>query len=52
MLREIVSKEPEDGEGRVRLTKADTNEHRGDAFTKELESHKFASAPELIRMSK
>ena len=52
MLSEIFSKEPEDNEGRVRLVKADTNEHRGDAFTKELESHKFARALELIRMSR
>ena len=52
MLNEIFSKEPEDNQGRVRLIKADTNDHRGDAFTKELESHKFARALELIRMSR
>ena len=49
-LREVFTAEPQEGEGRVRVMKAETDEHRGDAFTKELESHKFANALQLIRM--
>ena len=49
-LHEVFTAEPQEGEGRVRVMKAETDEHRGDAFTKELESHKFANALQLIRM--
>jgi hypothetical protein len=52
MLHEIFEKEPVEGEGRIRLVKAETSEHRGDAFTKELESHKFEHALDLIRMTR
>jgi hypothetical protein len=52
MLHEIFEKEPVEGKGRIRLVKAETSEHRGDAFTKELESHKFQHALDLIRMTR
>ena len=50
MLHEIFHDDPEQGEGRIDLIKANTDEHRGDAFTKELDPNKFQAAIEMIRM--
>jgi hypothetical protein len=50
MLHEVFHQEPEEGEGRIGLKKASTDEHRGDAFTKELDPHKFHAAIDMIRM--
>ena len=43
-----LNEEPEDGE--VRIVKASTEEHRGDMFTKELDTAKFLNALNMIRM--
>ncbi|MCP4901810.1 MAG: hypothetical protein GY906_33010, partial [bacterium] len=52
MLHEIFHDEPEEGEGRIGLMNADTDEHRGDAFTKELDPQKFHAAIDMIRMKR
>ena len=51
-LHEIFENKPAENEGSITLVKAETSVHRGDAFTKELEPHKFQDALALIRMSK
>ena len=51
-MHEIFENKPAENEGSITLVKAETSVHRGDAFTKELEPHKFQDALALIRMSK
>ena len=49
-ISEVVSQEATDEEGDIRIVKADTAEHRGDCFTKELSPQKFATATSLLRV--
>ena len=46
----MISEEPPEGEGRIRLVKACTADHLGDAFTKELDPRAFRDAMVAIGM--
>ena len=41
---------PRDDEGLIVLCKAETNEHKGDMFTKYMDRHKFESCMQRIGM--
>ena len=50
-LHEAVNDErDEEGEGKIKLMKAATIEHKGDMFTKELDIPKFQAALTMIKM--
>ena len=49
-ISEVVSQEATEEEGDIRIVKADTAEHRGDCFTKELSPQKFEKATSLLRV--
>ena len=49
-ISEVVAEEPTAEEGDIKIVKADTAEHRGDSFTKELSPQKFQSATSLLRV--
>ena len=46
----LLLEEPEEGQGRIRLIKASTADHLGDAFTKELDPGAFKDAMTAIGM--
>lgn len=49
-LHEQIVQEPVEGEGRIRLLKAETASHKGDLMTKELEPQQFERALAMIRV--
>jgi hypothetical protein len=49
-LYDLLTEEPEEGSGKVKLLKADTAVHKGDMFTKFLVVAKYVSAMQLIGM--
>ena len=51
ILNETVTGEPLEGEGEVKLVKAETAKHKGDVFTKEMDGPAYARCLELIGMS-
>ena len=50
LLKEAITTEPRDGEGRVSLIKVATADHQGDLFTKEMEGPTFQRCLTLIGM--
>ena len=51
-VHDMISQKPNPGEGSISIVKADTKEHRGDMFTKELEPKAFDHALRMIRMER
>ena len=51
-VHDIITDTVGPGEGPVAIVKADTKEHRGDLFTKELEPRDFDHALDMIRMKR
>ena len=50
LIHDMITEEPEEGQGRIRLIKASTADHLGDAFTKELDPRAFKDAMTAIGM--
>ena len=51
-VHDMISQKPNPGEGSISIVKADTKEHRGDMFAKELEPKAFDHALRMIRMER
>ena len=50
ILKESITKEPHEGEGKINLIKVATAEHQGDLFTKEMEGPTYQRCLSLIGM--
>ena len=50
LVHDIITEDPPEGEGKIRLVKANTADHLGDALTKELEPRAFKDAMTAIGM--
>ena len=50
ILKEAITAEPHEGEGRISLVKVATAAHQGDLFTKEMEGPTFQRCLSLIGM--
>ena len=52
LVHDVITEEPNPGEGRIGVLKADTDKHKGDMFTKELDPRAFLNALSMIRLTK